>query len=219
MVPLQWGVATENLQGVVHLPLWLLEALLGTQEVKSPWSEFPVGTKQNKSIASTMKFEEIVQNMETQYQAHDERKLNGHGVWSVTTLFNVSNGQITGKYYVFLDASILEMHLQKSRGQTKRHHSQNGDSFYWDATDVSNLVANIWGNASSGSSSEASQSRPLIPLIPPMACQTPTNTQSPSSEATGKHQPWKILLGSHLSVPLWFTVNSYKGMVWGQKSG
>jgi hypothetical protein len=77
-----------------------------------------------------MKFEEIVQNMETQYQAHDERKLNGHGVWNVTTIFNVSNGQITGKYYVFLDASILEMHLQKSRGQTKRHHSQNGDSFY-----------------------------------------------------------------------------------------
>jgi hypothetical protein len=166
-----------------------------------------------------MKFEEIVQNMETQYQAHDERKLNGHGVWSFTTLFNVSNGQITGKYYVFLDASILEMHLQKSRGQMKRCYSQNGDSFYWDATDVSNLVANIWGNASSGSSSEASQSRPLIPLIPPMACQTPTNMQSPSSEATGKHQPWKILLGSHLSVPLWFTVNSYNGIVWGQKSG
>jgi hypothetical protein len=43
--------------------------------------------------------------------------------------------------------------------------------------------------------------------------------QSPSSEATGKHQPWKILLGSHLSVPLWFTVNSYNGIVWGQKSG
>jgi len=77
-----------------------------------------------------MKFEEIVQNMETQYQAHDERKLNGHGVWSFTTLFNVSNGQITGKYYVFLDASILEMHLQKSRGQMKRCYSQNGDSFY-----------------------------------------------------------------------------------------
>jgi hypothetical protein len=190
MIPRQWGVATENLQGVVHLPLWLLEALLGTQEVKSPWSEFPVGTKQIRSQYHEV-WRDCAEHEDT-VPSSWWKKAKWSWCWSVTTLFNVSNGQITGKYYVFLDASILEMHLQKSRGQTKRHYSQNGDSFYWDATDVSNLVANIWGNASSGSSSEASQSRPLIPLIPPMACQTPTNMQSPSSEATGKHQPWKF---------------------------
>jgi hypothetical protein len=43
MLPLQWLAARENLQGVVHHPFWQLEALLGTQELKGPWSGSPAG--------------------------------------------------------------------------------------------------------------------------------------------------------------------------------